>query len=130
MKPSKTAQEVLEQIGRNLHTIRNAKKLTLQTVEIETDISNAVLSRIENGPYPAITIPLLVQLVEFYKSSLSEVLQSDEHAVFHFAQNNAAGPNFQLNSPDNGKEAYQLYVDQLKSEIVYLRQQLSERLNK
>jgi len=45
---------LLTTIGQNLHTIRNARKETLQSVAADIGITHPIISKIENGRYPQI----------------------------------------------------------------------------
>lgn len=44
--------KIFATIGANLHTVRNAKKKTLEAVASDLNITHPVLSKIENGRYP------------------------------------------------------------------------------
>ena len=49
---------LLNTIGQNLHTIRNARKETLQGVASEIGVTHPVISKIENGRYPTLQLGL------------------------------------------------------------------------
>ena len=45
--------------GHNLHTIRNARKETLQSVASDIGVTHPIISKIENGRYPNLQLNLL-----------------------------------------------------------------------
>lgn len=53
-------------IGKNYKTIRTARHLTLRDVEIQTGISNAYLSQLENGKIKTPSYAVVKTLNDFY----------------------------------------------------------------
>ena len=45
------SSNLLTKIGKNLHTVRNSRKETLQSVAESIGITHPVLSKVENGRY-------------------------------------------------------------------------------
>ena len=62
-------------LGEHLRSIRNERKLTLRDVELETGISNAYLSQIENGKISRPSPEVLHKLSEFYSLSYENLMQ-------------------------------------------------------
>jgi transcriptional regulator with XRE-family HTH domain len=55
---------LLTTIGHNLHTIRNARKETLQAVAAEIGITHPIISKIENGTVSEYSIEFINQIVQ------------------------------------------------------------------
>lgn len=118
---------LLKTIGENLHTIRNARKETLQSVALDIGVSHSVISKIENGRYKSLQISVLVALCNHYNVTLQQILSLEVANIFQLTQHNKEG-----NQKLIGQEiatGYDLYIKQIDSENKFLRAQL-ERLTK
>jgi len=69
-------------IGHNLHTIRYARKETLQAVAASIGITHPIISKIENGRYENLQLNLLVKLCNHYNISLQQVLSLEVANIF------------------------------------------------
>ena len=113
-------------IGQNLHTIRNARKETLQSVAASIGISHPVLSKVENGRYKTLHIELLIKLCNFYKVPLQQVLSIEVAHIFQLTQHNNDGSQKLI-----GQEVatgYELYIKELNNKIEYLKEQNAQLL--
>ncbi len=119
---------LLTTIGKNLHTIRNARKETLQAVASNIDITHPIISKIENGRYTNLSIKLLTKLCNYYDISLQQVFSLEVANIFQLTQHNNDGSQKLI-----GQEVasgYDLYIQQLKSENNYLKEQIKTLLDK
>lgn len=115
-------QALLSTLGQNLHTIRNARKETLQSVAADIGISHPVISKIENGRYPTLQIGLLVKLCNHYKITLQQAFSLEVANIFNLTQHNKSG-NQRLIGQELAS-GYDLYVQQLVNENMFLKQQI------
>ena len=83
--------ELLEIIGANLHSIRNARKETLQAVAKALGITHPILSKIENGRYDSLQLGLLIKLCNHYKVSLQQIMALEQATIFQLTQHNNDG---------------------------------------
>ncbi len=115
-------ETALTTIGKNLHTIRNARKETLQAVASNIGITHPIISKIENGRYTNLSIKLLITLCNYYNISLQQVFSLEVANIFQLTQHNSDGSQKLI-----GQElasGYELYIQQLKSENDYLKKQI------
>lgn len=84
-------QELLDKIGQNLHSIRNARKETLQAVAQSIGVSHPVLSKIENGRNEHLNLFLLVKLCNHYEITLQQVFSLDVAQIFQLTEHNQEG---------------------------------------
>jgi len=68
---------LFENIGNKLYYLRHLKREKIASVAIETGISKAVISKIENGKYYCLSVDLLVRLAEHYKTPLNKLLDAE-----------------------------------------------------
>jgi transcriptional regulator with XRE-family HTH domain len=119
---------LLTTIGENLHTIRNARKETLQSVAADLGISHPVISKIENGRYKSLKISILIALCNHYNVTLQQILSLEVANIFQLTQHNKEG-----NQRLIGQEistGYDLYIRQIDAENKYLREQVKSFIEK
>ncbi len=119
---------LLKTIGQNLHTIRNARKETLQAVASDIGVTHPVISKIENGRYPTLQLGLLVKLCNHYNIGLQQALSLEVANIFQLTQHNKDGSQKLI-----GQElasGYELYVQLLVNENKFLKQQNQQLLDK
>lgn len=121
-------QPLLTTIGQNLHTIRNARKETLQSVAADIGITHPVISKIENGRYPTLQLGLLVKLCNHYKITLHQAFSLEVANFFNLTQNNKSG-NQRLIGQELAS-GYDLYVQQLVAENTFLKHQIQLLMEK
>ena len=119
MKPI-DAIVLLREIGSNLHTIRNARKETLQAVAASINITHPVISKIENGRYDTLTLSLLIKLCNHYQVSLQQVLSLDIANIFQIINH---GEGHQRLIGQELAVGYELYIQQLNNEIQHMKEQ-------
>ena len=115
-------------IGKNLHTIRNVRKETMQSVGIDIGITHPVISKIENGRYPGLQVNLLIKLCNHYDIALQHLFSLEMTNLFLLTHNNSDG-----NQRLIGQEistGYELYIQQLLNENQYLKEQVQQLLDK
>jgi transcriptional regulator with XRE-family HTH domain len=118
---------LLTTIGQNLHTIRNARKETLQAVASEIGITHPIISKIENGRYPNIQLNLLIKLCNHYKVTLQQVFELEVTNIFQLTNN---GEGHQKLIGQELSSGYDLYIQQLVSENKFLKEQNQQFLDK
>ena len=72
-------------IGRKLKLLRMFPYKKLTTVAIETGIDKAVLSKIENGKYPSLSIDIAATLCEYYNIPISRLISEDNNVPTFFS---------------------------------------------
>lgn len=114
--------KILTIIGANLHTIRNAKKKTLEAVASDLNITHPVLSKIENGRYPGLSLMLLLTLCEYYGISLEQILDINGSKIFNYSQyiNQPTGNHTLNNQVGDG---YEIAIKAYKEQIQHLQEQ-------
>lgn len=119
---------LLTTIGNNLNILRNARKETLESVAKDVGITHPVLSKIENGRYPGLSISLLIRLCNHYKTTPQQVLGLEMMHIFNLSQAAESGSeNNTLKQVVNDiAEGYLHALEQYKSEVKYLREMLSQ----
>jgi transcriptional regulator with XRE-family HTH domain len=115
-------------IGHNLHTIRNARKETLQAVASEIGITHPIISKIENGRYPNIQLNLLIKLCNHYKVTLQQILGLEVANIFQLTQHNKDGSQKLIGQELSS--GYDLYIQQLVNENKFLKEQNQQFLDK
>lgn len=109
-------------IGQNLHTIRNARKETLQAVASDIGVTHPIISRIENGRYKNLQINLLVKLCNHYNISLQQAFSLEVANIFQLTQHNVDGSQKMIGQELSS--GYELYLQQLHNENKFLKEQL------
>jgi len=120
-------QSLLTTIGQNLHTIRNARKETLQSVASDIGITHPVISKIENGRYPTLQLNLLIKLCNHYKITLQQAFSLEVANIFQLTNN---GEGHQKLIRQELSCGYDLYIQQLVQENTFLKAQNQQLLNK
>ncbi|MGJ1261090.1 helix-turn-helix domain-containing protein [Sphingobacterium spiritivorum] len=113
-------EELLKSIGRNLLSFRTDKGEEVGVVAKNVGIKPAILEKIEAGTLP-VSLDILVNLTNYYKVSLQQVLDLGVSQIYHFTQTNSAGNNHKQYVVNDHTNGYELLVDQLQKEVVYLR---------
>jgi transcriptional regulator with XRE-family HTH domain len=121
-------QSLLTTIGQNLHTIRNARKETLQSVASDIGITHPVISKIENGRYPTLQLNLLIKLCNHYKITLQQAFSLEVANIFQLTQNNKDGSQKLIGQELSS--GYDLFIQQLVQENTFLKAQNQQLLNK
>jgi transcriptional regulator with XRE-family HTH domain len=119
---------LLTTIGQNLHTIRNARKETLQSVAADIGITHPIISKIENGRYPNLQLNLLVKLCNHYKITLQQAFSLEVANIFQLTQHNKDGSQKLIGQELSS--GYDLYIQQLISENKFLKEQNNQFLDK
>ena len=115
-------------IGHNLHTIRNARKETLQTVASDIGITHPIISKIENGRYPSLQLSLLIKLCNHYMVSLQQILGLEVANIFQLTQHNKDGSQKLIGQEVS--QGYELYIQQLINEVKFLKEQNQQFMQK
>jgi transcriptional regulator with XRE-family HTH domain len=118
---------LLTDIGKNLHTIRNARKETLQGVAAFMGITHPILSKVENGRYKTLQLDLLVKLCNHYQVSLQQILELDSSNIFHITNH---GEGSQKLIGQELSTGFELYIQELNKEIQYLKEQNKQLIAK
>lgn len=117
---------LLTTIGHNLHTIRNARKETLQGVAVSIGITHPIISKIENGRYENLQLNLLVKLCNHYNITLQQVLSLEVANIFQLTNN---GKGHQKLIGQELSAGYELYIQQLSDENKYLKEQAQQLMD-
>lgn len=115
--------QLLTTIGHNLHTIRNARKETLQAVAASIGITHPIISKIENGRYENLQLNLLVKLCNHYNIALQQVLSLEVANIFQLTNH---GEGHQRLIGQEISAGYELYIQQLSNENKYLKDQVQQ----
>lgn len=115
--------QLLETIGNNLNLIRTARKEILEGVAESVGSTHPVLSKIENGRYPGLSLSLLIKLCNHYEVTLQQVLELEATQIFQCTQNNSGETtgNILRQVANEVSEGFHIAIEQYKSEVVYLR---------
>lgn len=119
---------LLNNCGHNLHTIRNARKETLQSVASDIGVTHPIISKIENGRYPNLQLNLLIKLCNHYKVTLQQILGLEVANIFQLTQHNKDGSQ-KLIGQENSS-GYDLYIQQLINENKFLKDQNQQFMEK
>lgn len=119
-------EELLTTIGGNIHTIRSARKETLEVAAEAVGVKHPTLSKVENGRYPGLDIALLVKLCNHFKVPMQQILGLEVLQIFNLSQNAENGSTgASLKQVVNDvAEGYAKALEQANSEILYLRSKL------
>ena len=119
---------LLTTLGKNLHSIRNARKETLQAVASNIGITHPIISKIENGRYENLQLNLLIKLCNHYNITLQQAFSLDVANIFQLTQHNQNGSQKLIGQElANG---FDLYIKQLNNENNFLREQNQLLINK
>jgi transcriptional regulator with XRE-family HTH domain len=119
---------MLTKIGQNLHTVRNARKETLQSVATDIGITHPIISKIENGRYPNLQLNLLVKLCNHYNVSMQQALSLEVANIFQLTQHNTDGSQKLIGQELSS--GYELYIQQLINENKFLKEQAHQLIDK
>lgn len=120
------SQEVLNTIGENIHTIRNAKKEILDSAAKAIGMTHPTLSKIENGRYPGLTIELIVSICNHFNVTLQQIIGLETLQIFNLSQtaeNGSSGTTLKQVVNDIA-DGYIKALEQANSEISFLRSQI------
>ncbi|MDF2188961.1 helix-turn-helix transcriptional regulator [Paraflavitalea sp. CAU 1676] len=127
-----SSQELRTKIGHNLATIRAFRNKKQETVADETEIARTTLSKIETGQHEALTLDTLVQLCNYYGTTLAEVFDLGLTTVYNTMQPITVNSGGTAN-PTNLKKiehelgtGYEVALDLLKNENAFLRAQVEK----
>lgn len=118
---------LLTTIGHNLHTIRNARKETLQSVAADLGITHPIISKIENGRYKSLQLSLLVKLCNHYSITIQQALSLETANIFQLTNN---GEGHQKLIGQELSTGYELFIQQLQNENMYLKEQVQQLIDK
>lgn len=118
---------LLTRIGKNLHTVRNSRKETLQSVAESIGITYPVLSKVENGRYKTLQLELLIRLCNHYGVRLQQIMELDLSTIFQVSN---YGEGSQKLIGQEIATGYELFIQQLQKELAFLREQNSKLLDK
>lgn len=119
---------LLTTIGHNLHTIRNARKETLQAVASDIGVTHPIISKIENGRYASLQIGLLIKLCNHYNITIQQALSLEVANIFQLTQHNSEGHQKLI-----GQElstGFELYIQQITKENNFLKEQIQQFMEK
>lgn len=114
--------------GHNLHTIRNARKETLQSVASDIGVTHPIISKIENGRYPNLQLNLLIKLCNHYKVTLQQILGLEVANIFQLTRHNKDGSQKLIGQEISA--GYDLYIQQLLNENKFLKEQNQQFMDK
>lgn len=125
MKPFEEINEddVLQKVGQALFMLRSEKRITLESVSDSIGVSHSVVSKIENGRYPNVSLALLIKFANHYKTSLTNIIPLENIQIFHFSQHDNSGGSFSQIANES-KEGFLLSIEQYKEEVAFLRKQI------
>jgi transcriptional regulator with XRE-family HTH domain len=112
---------LLTTIGHNLHTIRNARKETLQAVASDIGVTHPIISKIENGRYESLQISLLIKLCNHYNISLQQAFSLEVANIFQLTNN---GEGHQKLIGQELSTGFELYIQQITKENSFLKEQV------
>lgn len=116
---------LLSIIGQNLHTIRNARKETLQAVASEIGVTHPIISKIENGRYESLQLGLLVKLCNHYQITLQQAFSLEVANIFQLTQHNSQSGNHKLIGQELST-GFEFYIEQLVKENNFLKEQVAK----
>jgi transcriptional regulator with XRE-family HTH domain len=124
--------ELLSTIGHNFHSIRNARKETLQGVASAIGSFHTVISKIENGRYPTLQLGMIVKLCNHYEVQLQQVMALEQSQIFQLTQHNSDGSQRLVGQElalgyELCVEQYKERIGQYKEQIEFLRKMLNEK---
>lgn len=115
--------DLLKQIGRNLLQLRTAATLKQEQVAHDLGIRQETLSKYENGGTD-ITICTLAEFAKYFKVDISAIINIQPNQVFNVHGSNSANGIIH-NQHNILNEGYRLYIEQLKNENTFLKEQLT-----
>lgn len=113
-------EELLKTIGKNLSTIRLDKGEDVNVVANAVGIRPGDLEEIEAGTFK-LTIELLVEIANYYKIGLQQIMELAVAKIFNFTQTNSNGSGHKQYVVNDHTNGYDLLVGQLQEEVKYLR---------
>ena len=119
-------QDLLQTIGANLHSIRNARKETLQAVAKSIGVTHPIISKIENGRYDTLQLGLLIKLCNHYEITLQQIMALEQAQIFQLTQHNNDGSQRLVGQ--ELAQGYEQSILQYKAEINWLRDLIANKL--
>ena len=75
---SKSYEVLFESIGNRLYLIRHSRKEKIEAVAKSIGVSHTVISKIENGRYPGVSVALLAKLADYYQIPFEELIDNPQ----------------------------------------------------
>lgn len=117
---------MIESVEKNIKQIRELKNFSQEYISSQLGLSIRAYSKIESGE-TQLTINRLNQISQILEVPPMEILGFDEKQVFnHCKQEGNIGINH-INLPVELKEQYENQIQQLKEEVLFLRNQLQSK---
>lgn len=69
----------LKEVGQKLSDVRKKRNEKIMSVAMSIGVSHSVISKIENGRYPGLSMQMLVQIASYYNIPLAEVFSATEN---------------------------------------------------
>lgn len=109
--------------GRNIQTLRINKKLSIEVLAEEIDISAEELENIESGQANDLSFSKVVIIANYFNTSLQELLELQIVQIFNNSQNITAGDR-EVSYTNHLKDGYEVYINHLKEENLELRKKV------
>lgn len=120
--------DLLQTIGANLHSIRNARKETLQAVAKSIGVTHPIISKIENGRYATLQIALLIKLCNHYEVTLQQIMALEQSLIFQLTQHNNDGSQRLVGQ--ELAQGYEQSIARYEAEITWLRSLVEKKTGK
>lgn len=111
--------------GRNIQTLRINKKLSIEVLAEEIDISAEELENIESGQVNDLSFSKVVIIANYFNISLQELLDLQIVQIFNNSQNITAGDR-EVSYTNHLKDGYEVYINHLKEENLELRKKVED----
>lgn len=116
---------LIRRAGRNIQTLRINKKLSIELLAKETNVSVEELVNIESGQVDDLSLSVVVLIANYFNASLQEILDLQIVQIFNHSQNITAGDR-QVSYTNHVKDGYEVYINHLKEENLELRKKIEE----
>lgn len=114
---------LIRTVGKNIQTLRINKKLSIEVLAEEIDISAEELENIESGQVNDLSFSKIVIIANYFNTSLQELLGLQIVQIFNNSQNITAGDR-EVSYTNHLKDGYEIYINHLKEENLELRKKI------
>ena len=114
---------LIRTVGRNIETLRNIKKMSLELLANELNLTVQELDDIEQAKVRDLPLGLVTEIANYFHCTLQQILDLQLIQVLNNSQNIVGGDR-QVTYTNEVKDGYEIYINHLKEENLELKEKI------
>lgn len=106
--------------GKNIASLRNIKKKSIESLANELDLTTQELIEIEEGTVSDLSLKRLTEIANYFNCTLQQILDLQIIQILNHSQYIVGGDK-EVKYTNELKDGYEIYINHLKEEIQELR---------